>query len=585
MSESEQSASNNSSSFPQTEDPQRGASETAAQLLDEIEKRDAPPTQPAPTPRPAPAPPSTSTQRTPLKERILHSDTCSAEELAEIRKEIDTQDQIITALQRDNEALHTTAKQLQVQTKEAGRKLANLEAKHSLLLSSTDSVPADHSAELRKLVAKNKDLQRLLEGAEMSALTAKNEARKLLTEVQKAAVLEADLRSARLEQKQRDLAHGSEISDLHAHIADMQSQIADLATIKDQPKTVEKANVSVASIDHVEVQDTKVDEIRRLLERIRDLERVLQKRNSENVKELIQTMQPLEQPQVARRLEARVQQLEQALGEKDMISERMVDRLRTEAAKVRSTYEDKIAHLEDQLHRAKAERVAPPAAGPARLERREFSANASVESATMPDKQVRFANESMVRERAALKDRAAAVEAELEKYKNLLDDNRSLLRHSNAIMDQQSQSFKEDFLQQLRSLRQKHNEDIDRLQRYHKEEMDRAHAELGEIRSTQITWQPPKITTEKPDSAEKEKTFLESVVQRLSYLERHCLQREKEAAFENAEVKRIALAEQRLQSERYEIVIAHKNQQIDQFQLELDDLLTSISLLKHSARV
>lgn len=563
--------------------PQAVASEKAAELLEHMSIRAT--TQKAPAEHQG-TPSAAATVRGDAKERIQTAGPCTKEELEKVRKEIDTQDQIISALQKDNEALRTSAKQLQLHAKEVESKLANLEAKHSLLLSATDGSPAENSIEVRKLAARNKELQRSLEEAEMRALSTKAEVRSLLAEVEKTAQLEAELRSTRLEKRQTDLSHKREIEDLR-------SRIAELTDVNEARQAAENANVSVASIEHVEVQQDQFqsEEIERLRSRVAELERELAQRNTDNIKELIQTVQSKEQLRHTKQLESKVQQLSEALNEKDTCMERMVERLRTEASAIRSAYEGKIKQLESQLRQSQHEQrraqltapVASSAPVAASKDRKESLPDSSHEAAGTLEKQVRFAADTFASGQKALEERASALESELEGYQKLAEESHSLLKRSNEMWEQKSNAFREDFLNQLRSVRQKHNEDIDRLQRYHKEEMTRVLEELDAVKKENTSWKLPPISGGVCEADVTKKAFLESAVQRLAYLERHFLQRAKESAFEVAETKRIALAEQQLQKEKYEILLAQKNQQINQFRMELDDLIASIACLRHTS--
>ncbi|RNF22357.1 viral A-type inclusion protein [Trypanosoma conorhini] len=182
---------------------------------------------------------------------------------------------------------------------------------------------------------------------------------------------------------------------------------------------------------------------------------------------------------------------------------------------------------------------------------------------------------------SSMQAQLSTLAAELAVYKRLLMESQELLRDAHARWEERLLAARQEHQCQLQHARQEHNDDLRRLQENHQREM-KAIAEQQQALET-ASWacqKAPQITFADPRHG---RAFLQSVAERLTYLERRQVQKEREAAHEISEVKRVADFELALAKQRTEMLLEQKNCQIQEFRLQLDQLLATLALLQSHA--
>ncbi|ORC89187.1 viral A-type inclusion protein [Trypanosoma theileri] len=168
--------------------------------------------------------------------------------------------------------------------------------------------------------------------------------------------------------------------------------------------------------------------------------------------------------------------------------------------------------------------------------------------------------------------------AEQTIYKRLLMESQESLRDAHARWDERLLMARQEYQLQIQRIRQEHNDEIARIQEHHQREL---HSIVEQNRSAEEASKVcEKIFQISSNDSKHNQTFLQSVAERLAYLERRQEQKEREAAHEIAEVKRVADFELSLMKQKAEMMIEQKNHQIHEFRLQLDHLLSSLALLQ-----
>ncbi|RNF07279.1 viral A-type inclusion protein [Trypanosoma rangeli] len=182
---------------------------------------------------------------------------------------------------------------------------------------------------------------------------------------------------------------------------------------------------------------------------------------------------------------------------------------------------------------------------------------------------------------SSMQAQLSTLTAELAVYKQLLTESQGSLRDAHARWEERLLTARQEYQYQLQHVRQEHNEDIKRIQENHQREMKAIAEQQQALEAASWACQKaPQITFEDPRHGH---AFLQSVAERLRYLERRQVQKEREAAHEISEVKRVADFELALAKQRTEMVIEQKNCQIQEFRLQLDQLLATLALLQSHA--
>ncbi|EKG08703.1 hypothetical protein TCSYLVIO_000138 [Trypanosoma cruzi] len=178
---------------------------------------------------------------------------------------------------------------------------------------------------------------------------------------------------------------------------------------------------------------------------------------------------------------------------------------------------------------------------------------------------------------SSMQAQISTLTAELAVYKRLLMESQESLRDSHTRWEERLGTARQEYQQQIQHIRQEHNDDIKRIQENHQREM-RTIAEQQQ-KLQEASWASQKAVQIPLENPRQGTAFLQSVAERLAYLELRQLQKEREAAHEILEVKRVADFELTLAKQKTEMLIEQKNQQIQEFRLQLDQLLASLALL------
>ncbi|KAH8608850.1 hypothetical protein ERJ75_001238200 [Trypanosoma vivax] len=183
-------------------------------------------------------------------------------------------------------------------------------------------------------------------------------------------------------------------------------------------------------------------------------------------------------------------------------------------------------------------------------------------------------SESLV---SSLHAQISSLTSELLSYKRLLSESQEALRDLYTRRDDRLLMAKEEHNAQLHRIREMHNSDIERIQEQHKQEM-RSIVEQCRVMGEKSCIR--KILAQLPDDKLCSRAFLQRVADRLVALEQQQVQREREVVREISEIKRVADFEIALVKQKSEMLLEEKNQQIQDFQLQLDQLLTGLTLLQ-----
>ncbi|KAH9593434.1 hypothetical protein LSM04_005118 [Trypanosoma melophagium] len=168
--------------------------------------------------------------------------------------------------------------------------------------------------------------------------------------------------------------------------------------------------------------------------------------------------------------------------------------------------------------------------------------------------------------------------AEQTIYKRLLMESQESLRDAHTRWDERLLTARQEYQLQVQRIRQEHNDEIARIQEHHQREV---HSIVEQNRSAEEASRVcEKLLQSSSNDPRQSHTFLQSVAERLVYLERRQERKEREFAYEIAEVKRVADFELSLMKQKAEMMIEQKNHQIHEFRLQLDHLLSSLALLQ-----
>ncbi|EKF26899.1 hypothetical protein MOQ_009392 [Trypanosoma cruzi marinkellei] len=178
---------------------------------------------------------------------------------------------------------------------------------------------------------------------------------------------------------------------------------------------------------------------------------------------------------------------------------------------------------------------------------------------------------------SSMQAQISTLTAELAVYKRLLMESQESLRDSHTRWEERLGTARQEYQQQIQHIRQEHNDDIKRIQENHQREMKTIAGRQQNFQ--EASWASQKAFQIPLENPRQGIAFLQGVAERLAYLERRQLQKEREAAHEILEVKRVADFELTLAKQRTEMLMEQKNQQIQEFRLQLDQLLASLALL------
>lgn len=529
-----------------------------------------------------------------------------------LRREMETQEKIIVALQRDNEALLKEKKETVALYKDLGTKYEHLEAKHSLLLSAQQDLGArsnlrvsNDAAKLADLQARVTDLQSALEAEKAKRLPGSfptpgprqaaeestlNRASPHLSDKAadysldeasaRAVVTELGDHTARLREYERmHEVHKSTIDALHSEVERLE---------QDKKRLEERQRLYVRQVDELQ-------------HRTHELEDTVM-RKKESIGELLRTCQDSAAHTLQlKKQAARIHSLEAALAEKDEFTQQAMDRLRSESKEVCERYQKTIAALQSrpvqpqdsldlqrrinalekenfELRRAvETSKATPLRSGNATSPAEDSKPMEELVAAADSDGGISGAgvspspNADVLRLEAMLSNAAA----ESVKQKQISSDLQAELAGVRADWDVRVRELKRGFASQLQLMRARHNEELERLEANHQSELLTMSHRRREDEREGFSEKLIRIVEKKGLDAS-----LVAVCERLNYLEKRSLHKEEEMAYELSEVQRIAEMEKRVLKEQTFLLLEQKNTQIKAFRLQLDELLSSIAVLQ-----
>nr|CCD13388.1 unnamed protein product [Trypanosoma congolense IL3000] len=387
-------------------------------------------------------------------------------------------------------------------------------------------------------------------------------------------------------------------------------------------------------------QRGKDAQISRLMKRIAELEEALGTNRPNSIGQLIRSCQPsAEESKLFKQLNRRIKELEEALVEKDRCADAAVTRLRVETDRMNKQYQEQIEKLEEQLKTkllhaqsrrvrdlekqlAEAQRALdekdrggpqvvsegaePPsccavlgkAPGSVASGARDPSLGEAVEPLRKGNELLKqhflqehqilntsgsapvappdaFAASCTDRLISYMQTQITNMTSELAATRRSLEENQQSIGNMHVQWDDRLLAVKKDYQAQLQCVQQRHDEDIARIRDHHQELKSLVERQEND-RNLCVFKKVDKLTSKGPRVRE----FLLSVVERLSYLERCQIQRDREVELEMMKIKRVADFEIALERQKAEILLEEKNQQIRGFQAQLDQLLATVALLK-----
>ncbi|CAD2220735.1 exonuclease SbcC [Angomonas deanei] len=459
-------------------------------------------------------------------------------------------EKITSTLQKDNECLLCEKKIMSGRIKELEDLLANREAKFSLVHSQEmidiKKGSATHLEEIIKdlrasLEAKNKELQEV--GPVRYAL---EDAKKLVVELN-----QDNLKKSEQIRRLKERLTGGTPSNIVG--SDTTSDLAEMLRSKEREIILLQGKLEGKEEAEFEVQRL-MDQIKSLNEHVRDLKAELKKKEVNDVSELIKSCQPaVDRSNTIAALNVKVAKLERALEDKDAATEQVISELKSSTAKLKESYEDQVSVLNGQL----------------RTWERKFSFVEEFEKE----------NTSCSIEE---QEKARLVRIDLEKTVHKLEkeikDISAERDHFQAMNRQLEQRFNEEMTEthkkaadNIFSLRRKYDEQISHLEELHQKRLKEFTGEVSYDQGELLT------NLKYIENSGETSVFLLSVVDKLKYLERRCIEKEKQAASEVLEIKRIAYLEKEVMEQKMKLMINQKNQQINEFRTQLDQLILSLA--------
>ncbi|CCW68323.1 unnamed protein product [Phytomonas sp. Hart1] len=458
--------------------------------------------------------------------KLISGQSISEAELKEVSSEMLIQEKIIVALQKDNEVLRSKNKELSLKNNELINYIANLEAKHSLLVSSVES-----EAQINQ--KRVDDIQRLM--------TTINELKCRYEELENSKIgLQARLKSI----EPRKLEDKCTFTD--GFIVNEISMTGGIHHGNSDSKHVSWAKGSMNT------QEMGLSDHRKMVKKncepkgsqtnSSNFESSLQNRQETHVSNTNHGSKISEESRLLRMKDSRIHQLEDALMEKERYMASALQRLKGESDIICSKYNERIYQLELKLKdKEQTEGV----------EKKITQYSHNIDSDTV------LLNEKLL------------------KYEKLLSDNYRSIDVLNKHWERCVEDMKKNHSEQLRLIHKNHDDEINRLRITQQVELDR----ITKMKNTNEDIKLLNHKLIKMAGNGKSEKFLLAVLDRLNYLEKRCKQREEDAAFEISESIRVVEIERRLLEEKMALIIEEKNQQIKRFQIELDDLLAHIKSL------
>ncbi|KAG5504440.1 hypothetical protein JKF63_04892 [Porcisia hertigi] len=522
-----------------------------------------------------------------------------------LRREMNTQERIIVALQRDNEGLLREKKEIASQYKQLESKFEHLEAKHSLLLSAQQDFAtrsnlhtANDSAKITKLQAQVEELQSVLE----------MEKRRCSLLLQERSEMGQSRSGTRTPVDITEIADVAVVREQRSSGGDTEAELRDFQRIHSINKsTIDALHSEVARLESERSvlysrEKNLLAEVDSLRTQVRDLESTLQQSKG-SISELISTCQASSvNMERLRKQERRIHLLEAASREKDEFARKAMEQLRAETKEVCERYKKTIVELQQRLEVPKDDpelRRRISILERENLELRRTIGNATVSSVAekaepakkgtlnlshqtgttddleKPDEKDTKTPAPHNLEVARLQSVVEQLRTEVFEYKERSTTLQSKLDSIRAEWGDRVAEIKASFSHQVQALRAAHNEELSRLEAAHQSQL----LELTKFHKSDdganLASRLSQIVDEKGYDAS-----LVAIGERLCYLERRYSQKEEEKMHELLEMKRVAELEKRIQREKTDLLLEQKNTQIKRFQIQLDELLAALSVLQ-----
>lgn len=557
-------------------------------------------------------------QQTSRSEENVLFTTGVCDNMAALQRELKTQERIIGALQRDNEALLLGKKELTTQLKKVQNDFANLEAKHSLLLSAQPEFGAPSLAHQLRTEGSGGYFREL----ESTHTALENERAKCLNLEEKLKKVISQSEKAKNSNTETQLMENRAMCDSKDNVSPVQRSCTRCATMS------EGDMIAVRELQQaLQTESEASTELHEIINHLNEEKAVLQvnaKKAEEQVSHFKLQLGELEERLRARektmsdlvqfchsntgssqrikRQESRIGQLEDALLEKDKFTTAAMEKLRREMAEVCAQYESTISGMQESMKFTSSEsewrrRVAC-------LEKENLDLRRMIGGHKPPVQSKSKTNESTLSHTTS-DDSSSAHEArhksiygearspgafgvngevelqlsqltnELEKYKNRCEETQVMLGNAKTEWEKQLLRTQKSFASQIQTIRYEHNEEVNRLQGQHQEEINR----LSQRRRDAVL---EKLSTHLLKVAEQEgsRAFLLSVIERLCFLEKRFIEKEQEMMYEIAEARRIAELEDNVRQQKTNLIIEQKNNQIRSFRAQVDQLMSDLSLIQ-----
>eukprot|EP00667_Euglena_gracilis_P002623 EG_transcript_2627 len=292
---------------------------------------------------------------------------CTREEFEALKKDVVQQEALISAYQRENEKLTVEVKELRKQlneTKDAmyaalvkkpaaiqeGSQAASVQArewklKHDRLVKEVEVREGEWRAEFEALKRQKKDVEARLHGVDWEKMC--ND--------------ELEIRRLAAELKQREVDHQNQIDALQSQIR-WYVENQDMVTKNDellaaQAQTIDNLRQRVLELEGPAKEAGRGEaglKARYYQKRIAELEEALRRaekgQRDDDIPALIRAVKPtMEETQQQKLLQKKVQQLQQELDDQTAKSEKALRVLRLESDRLKTSYETRIAQMEDDM--------------------------------------------------------------------------------------------------------------------------------------------------------------------------------------------------------------------------------------------
>lgn len=295
------------------------------------------------------------------------------EELLHVKQDIELQEKIVAALQKENETLLSERKAVVARLKKFELGAAQMEAR-AALNSSLSHVAADaHPAptappqnegevamlklELKRCQTSEAELRLLVDQLRKEKRDA--ERRAAAGDSTRADAAELESRALRVQLKRQDTEHTEVVNDMARKIAwyveHQEFNRAQEQLIQEQQETIHNLRLKLLEAESLVtksgvVRTDKDKQIRALQRQVTELEDVIREKHPNSIAQLIRSCQPpVQHSAVFKELQGKIDQLTRELEDRDRVAQSALDRLRVESDKVRHQYHARLESLEEEM--------------------------------------------------------------------------------------------------------------------------------------------------------------------------------------------------------------------------------------------